>query len=241
MIVSAHQPHYLPWCGYINKILLSDIFVVMDDMSFTSYNYINRNRIIQTNTILKISIPLKNKKTIGRKIKDVELDYSHSFRGVSKHIKSIEYNYKKCIGFDYFFPLLYNVLNKNYKWLLDLDLEIIYLIINYLDIKTKVVLSSESNIGGKKEDELFISLLEKTNSTQVLLGLGASNDYINKKKIYAKGGEIVYQKFTHPNYDQNTSNFIKGISIIDMLLNLNKKDAKRLIKNIGKIIKNKSL
>ena len=236
MIVSAHQPHYLPWCGYINKILLSDIFVVMDDMSFTSYNYINRNRLVQNNNILKLSIPLKDKKTLGRKIKDVELDYSHGFRGLSKHIKSLEHNYSRYVGFDCFFPLLYNVLNKDYKWLLDLDLEIIYLIMDYLEINTKLVLSSEFNICGRKEDELFISLLEKTNSNKVLLGLGASNNYINKDNIYNKGGEVVYQKFKHPVYKQNSKKFIKGISIVDMLLTINKEESKNIIKNCGEII-----
>ena len=30
LVVSAHQPAFLPWLGYIEKFALSDTFIVMD-------------------------------------------------------------------------------------------------------------------------------------------------------------------------------------------------------------------
>ena len=45
MIVAAHQPHYLPWLGYLDKVAKSDVFVVMDDLQYEAQNFQNRNRL----------------------------------------------------------------------------------------------------------------------------------------------------------------------------------------------------
>ena len=45
MIVAAHQPHYLPWLGYLDKLAKADLFVVMDDLQFEQSNFQNRNRL----------------------------------------------------------------------------------------------------------------------------------------------------------------------------------------------------
>ena len=45
VIVAAHQPHYLPWLGYLDKIAQADLFVVMDDLQYETQNFQNRNRI----------------------------------------------------------------------------------------------------------------------------------------------------------------------------------------------------
>ena len=45
MIVAAHQPHYMPWLGYLDKMAKADLFVVMDDLQYEAQNYQNRQRI----------------------------------------------------------------------------------------------------------------------------------------------------------------------------------------------------
>src|SRR6185369_9034093 len=58
MIVAAHQPHYLPWLGYLDKLGKSDVFVVMDDLQFEAQNYQNRQRLKLADGPAWLSVPL---------------------------------------------------------------------------------------------------------------------------------------------------------------------------------------
>ena len=34
-LVGIHQPHYLPWLRYIEKIARSDVFILLDTVQYT--------------------------------------------------------------------------------------------------------------------------------------------------------------------------------------------------------------
>ena len=46
MILTAHQPAYIPWAGLIHKIYLSDVFV-FDDVQYVPKDFMNRNFIFR--------------------------------------------------------------------------------------------------------------------------------------------------------------------------------------------------
>ncbi|HHT9160132.1 MAG TPA: WbqC family protein [Candidatus Brocadiaceae bacterium] len=45
MIIAIHQPQYLPWIGYFDKIDRSDVFVLLDNVQYKKNEAQNRNRI----------------------------------------------------------------------------------------------------------------------------------------------------------------------------------------------------
>ena len=55
---SVHQPNFLPWVGYFNKIKLSKNFVILDDVEYTKNGFINRNKILTSNGIHWITVPV---------------------------------------------------------------------------------------------------------------------------------------------------------------------------------------
>ena len=59
VIVAAHQPHYLPWLGYLAKIAAADLFVVMDDLQYEAQNFQNRNRVKVNNGAAWLTVPLE--------------------------------------------------------------------------------------------------------------------------------------------------------------------------------------
>ena len=59
MIVAAHQPHYLPWLGYLDKVAEADLFVVMDDLQYEAQNFQNRNRMKLNHGPQWLTVPLE--------------------------------------------------------------------------------------------------------------------------------------------------------------------------------------
>ena len=45
LVVSAHQPNFLPYLGFFDKMKKSDIFVIRDEVLFIRKDYHQRNRI----------------------------------------------------------------------------------------------------------------------------------------------------------------------------------------------------
>src|SRR5205085_4263182 len=45
MLVAIHQPHYVPWLGYLDRMARADVFIVLDHVQFERRNYQNRTMI----------------------------------------------------------------------------------------------------------------------------------------------------------------------------------------------------
>ena len=43
--VAIHQPQYLPWLGYLDKLDSADVFIILDTVQFKKHEWQNRNRI----------------------------------------------------------------------------------------------------------------------------------------------------------------------------------------------------
>lgn len=93
MILSAHQPAYLPWLGYFHKIAISDVFVILDEVQFEKNSFINRNKIKTSNGSVWMSVPINIDGHMNKTIRDMEI--SNKFNWRKKHWKSIYLNYKK--------------------------------------------------------------------------------------------------------------------------------------------------
>ena len=93
MILTAHQPTYLPWLGTFNKILLSDCFCFFDIAQYQKKEWDNRNKIFTSNGELMLTVPVKSKNHFEKTIGNIEINNETNW--AEKHYKSIHLNYKK--------------------------------------------------------------------------------------------------------------------------------------------------
>ena len=106
MILTAHQPSYLPWLGLINKIMKADLFCYFDCVQYQKKEYDNRNSIKTNSGILKLSVPVESKNHLTKKINEIRIINKGWNK---KHIKSIKLAYQKSKYFDNYFPELENI------------------------------------------------------------------------------------------------------------------------------------
>ena len=76
MILTAHQPTYLPWLGTFHKILLADMFCFFDISQYQKKEWDNRNKIYTHNGELMLSVPTKSQKHFDKTIGEIAKEFS---------------------------------------------------------------------------------------------------------------------------------------------------------------------
>jgi hypothetical protein len=229
IIVSIHQPNFLPWLGFWNKIARSDIFIIMDNVQFpkTGACWTNRVKIIVNGEPKWITVPIIRRYNGFKLIKEIEIDNTVNWR--LKILKTIEYNYKKCSFFEEEWETIKNLINYKTNYLSEFNINAINFLIKYLELdKCKVIRGSSLNCSGKATD-LLVSMVKVVGGNCYLYGSGALA-YQENYKFEQNGIKLIYQNFNHPTYPQLSKSFIMGLSFIDALFNIGRKKLSKFLK-----------
>ena len=216
MVVSIAQPNYIRWLGFFNKILLSDTYVVFDDVQFPrGKDYANRNQIKTNNGKMWLTVPVIGKSDL-KPWNQIEINKNG---WVNKHLSNIESFYKKTPYFNEYYPEIKNIYLKDHNLLIDLTLDLIKHFLKILDKEVKIVLSSDIKTDLKGLDKILY-ILKNLNTTKYISGDGdGSKRYIDEKLFSDQGIELVWQNYKHPIYKQQFNEFIPYMSILDLLFN----------------------
>jgi hypothetical protein len=223
MIVAAHQPHLIPWLGYVDKWAKCDRFILMDDVQYEEQNYQNRQRIKLADGAHWIIIPLirgsMSDRIIDKRIENSGKGRRHHWQ--HRTWKTFECHYKRAPYFAQYAAELEDIFRKQtWEWLIDLQLRILELARTSLQIATPVVRASTLNPVGGKTDRL-LDIFTKLGAKVYLSGDGGSTSYLDVDKLNAAGVSVMWQRFTHPTYPQchPARGFISHLGFIDLVLN----------------------
>jgi hypothetical protein len=225
MILTAHQPAYLPWLGYFHKIALADQFVLLDSVQFEKNSFVNRNKIKTSNGPAWLTIPVQMKGHMEKRIADIHMDNTSNWK--RKHWNSLLVNYKKAPFFSRyadFFEVYYSSASDNL-------VEFISISTNYffdeLRIDRAASRLSELNISSKKQD-LIIDLCKVTHSKAFIFG-SQGRDYADQSLFDSQNISIYFQEYKHPSYPQLWGNFEPYMGVVDALFNLGPERTREII------------
>ena len=231
MIVAIHQPNYLPWLGYFNKMAESDVFVLFDDVQLpvghgSGKGFVVRNRVKTANGVQWLTVPVKEKGEL-RLIKEALIVQDGKWQ--KKHWKTIQLSYKKAPYFDRYEAKFSQIYNASWENLGELNVTLIKLIKALMGINTMLILSSEMNIEARGAEKI-ISIVRELKADKYITGEGkGSKRYIAEEEFKKNNIELIYQQFKHPVYHQLWGDFVPNLSVIDLLFNEGEKSLEILM------------
>jgi len=226
MIITAHQPAYMPWLGYFHKLSLSDLYVILDDVQLERNSFTRRNNIIFSQGTLMLTVPVFMKGHREKKIRDIQIDNSENWK--RKHLNSLRMSYSKHPFFECYFPWLVNFFDKDWKYLTDITIEMLHFFLKELVIDVQILKQSDLNVSSYKQD-LILELCKVCNADTYISGI-MGKDYLDDFLFKTNNINVYYQDYKHPEYRQlNNYPFISHLGIIDLLMNVGGVDAKQII------------
>lgn len=214
MMITIHQPCYLPYLGVFHKIWKADAFVFLDDAQYSNGYVFEWNRIKTPQGECRLKVPLH--KVFGQTLREVvpkyELGWQH------KHLKTVEMNYKKAPYFKELFPHYENMLCHPYHSLADVNIDLMNFFILWFDLGyKKTYFTSDWKLESRSEARV-IEICKRLGADAYLSGTGGRN-YQEEEHFKEAGIKLVYQEWEPLEYRQLWGGFRPYMSILDYAMN----------------------
>ncbi len=228
MKIAIHQPNYLPWIGFIDKLDQVDKFVILDRAIHTKSGYINRTKIKSPQGNLMLTVPLKNKE-----VPINELRIANDINWQKSHWKAIVANYKKSKYWNAYKEGFEQLYISRWETIAQLNIAIIKHVMTQLAITTELLIESDFQLDFGTSNERNVHIVSHLGGDQYLSGMGGR--VYNDETIFRQNNiELIYQHFQHPEYTQRWGIFQPNLSILDMLFNCGSETMEIIRENRGK-------
>ncbi|NTV29132.1 MAG: WbqC family protein [Candidatus Omnitrophica bacterium] len=217
MLCAIHQPQYLPWLGYFEKMARADVFVLLDNVQFKKNEWQNRNRIRTSQGWQWLTVPVRH--GLGQRISEVRLNAAVDWR--AQHRKAVELNYRKAPFFGQYWPRLSALYDLEWDSLGELNIAVVRLLAELLGVSTRLVTSSELPVTSGKTQRL-VDICRALDCDAYLAGAGCEK-YMDFGLFSSSGIQLEVQAYRHPVYPQQWGRagegFVPYLSVLDLLLN----------------------
>jgi len=213
MIAAVHQPQYLPWLGYLDKLDRADIFVILSTVQYKKNEYQNRNRIKTAQGWQWLTVPVRYR--FPQRIDEVTVNNDVNWR--HKHRQALITNYARSPYFEAHLPFLDKLYGQNWDRLADLNVRTVLNLMDALGITSPVRQASEWTLSEDPTGRL-VDICRRTEADTYLSGSGGQA-YLDLKQFDDAGIHVIFQDYRHPEYPQQFGGFEPYMSAVDLLFN----------------------
>lgn len=218
MNLAADRPDYLPAAGYFFKMARADLFVIADDLQYTTAGLVHRALIRSAGGPLWLSVPVLTGGKGIQQIREAQIDNSKNWR--QKHRKALRLNYRYAPYFEYYEDFFERLYGREWKFLIDLNLTGIEFLSSAAGIRTPLRFSSEFNTPAGATEKI-IDIARKT-GCRGYLALREDRAFLEADLFAEAGIALEWLDFSPPGGQE-----MLNLSLIDMLFHHGPETAKR--------------
>jgi hypothetical protein len=211
--VAIHQPHYLPWLGYLAKWAAADVFVFLDTVQYEKNGWQNRNRIRTASGAHWLTVPVHAH--LGTPITEVAVDTTQPWR--ARHLRAIEHAYARAAHLATYHDSLRALLDVEWAQLARLAVASAEWLAKAVGITATARLASALPMDGGDATGRLVEICKAVGADTYLAG-GHAARYMDGARFREAGISVLYQHYEHPVYAQQHGEFVPFLSGVDLLL-----------------------
>lgn len=227
MVIAIIQPNFLPWLGYFEQMARADLFVYLDDVQYTRKDWRNRNRLKSPTGVKVVTVPVKKHEAFRTLINEIRIA-DQPWR--CKLLQQMESWYGDAKYWNKVFPLLQEVIEKDWEFMVDLNYALNKTIAGMLNITTPCRLSSDIPDKAADKNQKIIDICRHHGATILYDGQSAKN-FLDIDLFNKHGVKVVLQDYFHTPYLQLWGDFVSHLSAVDLLMNCGDDSREILLSN----------
>ena len=196
MIATIIQTPYLPWLGFFDRVLKSDVLILLDNVAMdrnSRTKFLNRNRVRTKDAWTWLTVPLVKG---GRSTPIHELRIKADERWSSRHWRAIVLNYSRATHYRRFMEEIRAVYDDSWDSLVELNEALMGILLAGFGIAPRIEHASRLGAEGTG-GELLIELCRRVGATSYISGpLGRG--YINREAFRAGRHRAIVPRLPTP-------------------------------------------
>ncbi len=215
-VIVISQSMYFPWCGFLDLVRLSDMFVHYDDVQL-SRGFYNRVQVKTPYGTSFITVPIKDRHQ-KQLINQSYIDYSHDWIG--SHRAVLINSYRKTNFIDDAISIFDDVHKNKYEILSELGRATINSLLKYFGLDQGIIFSDSLslNVPGVSSERL-LNITKSVRGRVYLTGHGALN-YLDHDLFERNGIEVRYVHYSIEEYSQLYGAFTPYVTALDAIAHL---------------------